>query len=553
MKIEEFLKLPDEQKDVSLLSDDALKELTLSWVDDTAREKQENQIVYYEPVSDKSKSIHTSMCPTIAAFGGKGSSKTDTMLAELVICATGVIPDSLKGIFPKEKIKIGGNFRVIVESIKTTLGPIIIPKLQYWNWDGVDEPGGVRGHWGWIPRNKLIDGNWKKSWRASEAILTLANGSTIQFMSYDQSAEDFASGAFDFILHDEPPPHAIWRESIGRVGRRNGRLYLSMTPPDEVGINVGWIFDDIYERGIADSPHKLESIHCVTLFAFENKFVNVKSVLDRAMQLPFDQREVYLYGKFIHLSGLIHPAFTDIDTLWCFSCRQKAFKNELDVCTRCGSDNIVNYNHAGDDFVYDPSWPIIFVLDPHPRKPHMMCWIAVTPYDEYWQVAEAEVDGECWEVARKVQEIESIYSMNVQMRVIDPNMGRSASTSGMRHVSWEEDFAEVGINCLYGDDNFEVGRGRINKKMWVDEHTRRPNFKLHPRCKKSIYQFKRYVYDENAKYTDKEPKQTAKSKDDDFPTMWRYCLNQNMDFVSLSSSGQIFRRDYTGRNSLTGY
>jgi len=553
MRLEEFLELPEEQRDISRLPDEQLKELTMSWVKDSAIEKQENQLVYYEPVSDKAKSIHTSMCPTIAAFGGKGSSKTDTMLAEMCICATGVIPDSLKDVFPRKKIKVGGNFRIIIESIKTTLYPIILPKLQYWHWDGVDEPGGPRGHWGWIPKSQLIQGDWKKSWKDKEGMLYLANGSTIQFMSYDQSAEDFASGAFDAILHDEPPPHAIWRESIGRVGRRDGRLYLSMTPPDEIGISVGWIFDEIYEQGTLDSPHKVEGKYCVTLFAFENKFVNVESVLSRAMELPFEQREVYLYGKFLHLSGLIHPSFTDANAMWCFPCRQKAFENEDHCCTRCGSSNIAEYGHVRNDITYDPSWPVMFILDPHPRKPHMMVWIAITPYDEFWQIAEAEVDGECWEVAAKVSEVEAQFSMNVQMRIIDPNMGRSASTSGMRHVSWQEDFQEVGINCILGDDNFEVGRSRINKKMAIDEATRRPNFSIDSRCKKSIYQFKRYVYDEHAKYTEKEPKQTARPKDDDYPTMWRYCLNQNMDFTSLRMSDVILRREVVGRSSTTGY
>jgi hypothetical protein len=34
---------------------------------------------------------------------------------------------------------------VTVESLTTTLEPIILPKLQWWKWTGVDRPGGDEG------------------------------------------------------------------------------------------------------------------------------------------------------------------------------------------------------------------------------------------------------------------------------------------------------------------------------------------------------------------------------------------------------------------------
>jgi phage terminase large subunit-like protein len=541
----------EKQKMLDSLNDEELRELSLSWAQEHARAKMENQLVYYQPVSSKAESIHASTGHTVGAFGGKGSSKTDTMLAELCIQATGVIPDALADIYPKEKCKPQGKFRVIVESAKTTLYPIILPKLQWWRWDGVDEPGGARGHWGWLPKHCLLEGDWSKSWNDKLGILTLAGGATIQFMSYGQDAEDFASGAFHAIFHDEPPKHAIWRESVARVGRYNGRLYLSMTPPDEAGIPVAWIFDDIYERGQENSPMKREGYHCVNLFAMENRFIDTEAALMRAEQLPYEQRQVYLYGKFVHLTGLIHPSFTDIEQSWCFSCKQKAEIIDGN-CGRCGTDNTQYFSHVSD-FEYNSNWPVIQILDPHPRKPHMMIWVAVTPYDEYLQIAEAKVDGECREVAEKAFEIESIYNMDVKMRIIDPNMGQQPSTSGTRQVSWIEDFREAGLDCILGDDNFEVGRTRINSYLAVDAATRKTRLTIHPRCPDTIYQFKRYVYDEYAKYSEKESKQTPKPKDDDFPTMWRYCLNQNMDFSSLRMVGHVIKRDYVGRNSMTGY
>jgi phage terminase large subunit-like protein len=540
-----------QQNLIDSLPDDELRELTLEWAKESARARLENQLVYYEPVSPKVEKYHASLDQTIGLFGGKGSSKTDSSIVELCIQATGIVPDSLKDIYPKEKLKPKGKFRMIVESGKTTLYPIILPKLQWWRWDGVDDPGGRRGHWGWIPRHCLLEGDWKKSWNDKLGILTLSTGSTIQFMSYSQDAEDFASGAFNGIWHDEPPKHAIWRESVARVGRYNGRLYVSMTPPDDSGIDVSWIFDDIYEPGLEGSPTKKDGFLSLNLFAVENKFIDTHAALERAKQLPYEQRQVYLYGKFIHLGGLIHPAFTDFHERWCFVCHQKTELADGD-CARCGTNNTEMFCHV-EDFEYKSTWPVIMVLDPHPRKPHMIIWVAVTPYDEYLQIAETKIDGECREVAEAVAEVEDLYRMSVKMRIIDPNMGQSPSTSGTRSVSWIEDFREAGLDCVLGDDNFEVGRTRINSYMAVDKDTRKPRLTIHPRCQDTIYQFKRYVYASNAKFSEKELKQTANAKNDDFPTMWRYCLNQNMDFTALQSVGHVFKPAGVGRNSMTGY
>jgi hypothetical protein len=68
-------------------------------------------------------------------------------------------------------------------------------------------------------------------------------------MSHDQDPADFASGDFHHVIHDEPPR---WR-SGGKRGAhhaRGGRLYLSMTWPDDPTIPVDWIFDQIYDKGV---------------------------------------------------------------------------------------------------------------------------------------------------------------------------------------------------------------------------------------------------------------------------------------------------------------
>ena len=128
------------------LSDDALLKLASQLLEVQSHDRQENQLRYYKPVSPLARQVHTSTCKTLGIGGGNGSSKTDSALAELVIRATGQIPLSLINDYPREKLRGPVACRVVCESLTTTLVPIILPKLQYYKWSGVDRPGGVRGH-----------------------------------------------------------------------------------------------------------------------------------------------------------------------------------------------------------------------------------------------------------------------------------------------------------------------------------------------------------------------------------------------------------------------
>jgi hypothetical protein len=96
-------------------------------------------------------------------------------------------------------------------------------------------------------------------------------------MSHDQDPADFASGDFHHVIHDEPPRYAIWRENEARTMRVAGRLYLSMTWPDDPTIPVDWIFDHIYDKG-CPGPNKAKDIDWFELWTTENRNLNQQAV-----------------------------------------------------------------------------------------------------------------------------------------------------------------------------------------------------------------------------------------------------------------------------------
>src|SRR3990167_2290454 len=153
---------------LSHLSDDAFRELLAATVAVTHEDRKQSQILYYQPVSPKSQTFHDSKAKVVAAGGGNGSAKTETMLVEVIMCATGVFPESQRHLI-EQKFRGPIQCRVTVESLTTTLDPIILPKLQFWKWSGVDMPGGAKGHWGWVPKNCLVDGDWLRSYSSKRS------------------------------------------------------------------------------------------------------------------------------------------------------------------------------------------------------------------------------------------------------------------------------------------------------------------------------------------------------------------------------------------------
>lgn len=509
-----------------------------------AKDRNTNQLKYYIPVSEKAIQVHKSTASVFFLAGGNGASKTDTALVDMIICATGIIPDSLKGIYPLEKFRGPINCRLVVESITNTLETIILPKLKWWNWQGVDQPGGQRGHYGWIPQHCLIKGSWDESWTARTRTLELryhdpVTGvykgiSRIQCMSYDQDPSDFASGDFHIVLHDEPPKEMIWVENSVRTARVKGRMFLSMTWPDDPTIPVDWLIDRVYEKCLPGKDRD-PNYEMVEMYATENKNLDQDAIAQMAKNLTAAERATRIYGQHLRLSNRVHPLFTDTAHSWCFECNDLTILDNNGACGTCSSSSVCSFNHV-QPLIVNPLYPVINALDPHPRKPHMLIWCQVSPDDDVHQVYEMEVDGSPDQVAQQVKDLESEHGWKLIRRIMDPNMGRSPSSTD-RETTWQDAFERAGLNFDLADDG-EAGRQALNDYLKPDPFTHKPRWLVDPRCMKTIQQMKRYSWDDFKKSMEKDQKQKAKQKYDDYPTLAKYVMNSNPTFRGLKSLGK---------------
>jgi hypothetical protein len=483
------------------------------------------------------------------AGGGNGSSKTECALVEGVIAATGIVPVYLRERYPnhnwRRKLRGPTRGRIVCQSITNTLQPIILPKLRWNSWTGVDEPGGQRGHWGWIPKMCLIDGEWSKSWSEKYRMLRLlyrnpdnidevVGESTIQFQSYDVDAADQESGDLHWVILDEPPSEAIYNANEARTMRVGGWIMLSMTWPDDPSINVDWIYDRIYERGIP-GPHKQQDYECFRLRTTQNQFLVQEAVQQQIK--AWDARTIAsrIEGQPIRFSNRVHPDFTDLQDEWCFSCGERRPISEHRCC-HCGSTDVTTFCHV-TDFEVGRGWPVYWVLDPHPRKPHMSAYIAVDPSDTWLVVAELECEGDPTDMRVLCDEMEGGLGLRVVRRLMDPNMAGSVS-GAQRERTWQDDFDAAGLYCDAADRS-ETGRKTIDQMLRPDPYMKMPRLFFHPRCQNAIYQFKRFMWDDWRLGSDKSQKQRVKEKFDDYPAILRYFANENPNFDALMHGGRI--------------
>ena len=523
------------------------KLLALEVFQTKARLRQEEQLLFYQPVSKEARKIHLSTAKEVITVGGNRSSKTDSHLAEMAIQMTGHVPYSLQDIYPREKLRCPIQVRLTCESLTNTWEPVLKPKLQWNKWNGRGEPGGPFGHWGWIPRKFLIKGKWEESWSEKNRTLTLMNGSTMQLMSYDQDVGDFQGGSFHLILHDEGPPSAIYRENKMRTIDTAGRLMTAMTPPDDESASwdAAWVHDDLYEKGLP-GPEKDPDIDTFTLFTLDNRILDKNEVEKITRGLTPMQAAVRLKGAFMHLGGRIYPTYTNRTEWWCFKCNRISIV-EKSVCVTCGGSDTVTFNHLVEPFEAAYGWPSVFLLDPHPRKANMMLWVAIDPTDDWWVVAELESDKS--PVDSKVQlfeDVENHFRLNVAHRIIDPNMGRSrAHNAGPRETLVVDEWSAVGIRCddRVGD-SFAVAKERLRERLKPDPRTRKPRLHVFNTCHKANQQMLKWTFDEFARHSSdrRDPKQVPRQLHSDMPTLLGYLANFSPSYYNLQQGGRKIAR-----------
>jgi phage terminase large subunit-like protein len=254
-----------------------VEELQGQVLDGLKRAVSRPSIFGYKP-HEKQVAFHSNPCRGRLYIGGNRSGKT----------VGGVVEDiwRLRGKHPYKAVPeapIRG--RVVTTSYEEGVNKVIIPEFQKW-----------------LPPSELIDGSWEASYSKQGRTLTLANGSTCEFMSYDQDLEKFAGTSRHFVHFDEEPPKGIFNECKMRLIDTMGDWYITMTPVE----GMTWVYDDVYVPGQVPGSN----IGIVEIDTAQNPYVSALEVEEVMSGLDDDERKARKQGKFVQIGGLVYKKFT---------------------------------------------------------------------------------------------------------------------------------------------------------------------------------------------------------------------------------------------------
>lgn len=249
----------------------------------------------------------------------------------------------------------------------------------------------------WFPEGKYQTRKGNKSF---ESIWETNTGWKFDIMTYEQDVKEFEGITLGWIWFDEPPPEAIFKACVSRL-RRGGVIIIGATPL----AGSAYMYDS-FAKGNYDI--EMTSQENGAMMKFTRKVAYIEADIESACrehgvrghlrhedieniiaEYSEDEKQARIYGKFQHLVGMIF----------------KQWNRKVHV--------IEPFNISLRDFtVYE-------FLDPHPRNPDAVMWVAVDRQGTKYVIDELFIKvNSSEELASKIKNKASQY--RVVKRMADP-------------------------------------------------------------------------------------------------------------------------------------
>ena len=457
------------------------------------RRIEQDKILFYKPCCRP----HKNNCPSIPCpdslhtkfhlsdkririiFGGNRSSKTTTCLMEMIM-------SSCFKYHPYRKTKNAspGYFR-IYETDYGVLEKLIIPKLMEWIPMGaLDGKGQTKG------------AVWDDAYDPKYHILRLKGGSMIDFLSYDQDSSKSESVELDGVFADEQMPERIYSATMARLITKNGFFMMGVTPLYDISWALKFLDNidpqvDVYHFNIWDNPYNSD-----------------RSIQEFQDSIPEHEKEARLYGRFLELQGLVYKELNK------------------DV-------------HLLGDSPPKPGYPVIFALDPHPRKASVMTWSYITPKGDVVFFDELELKANAKVLTAAIRQKESSHPAKTVLRLIDPAARAQGSDIAFETDTLRE-FEREGMGFTIAD-NSEAGYNIVHEYLYFDsskpiDSFNRPKLFFTKGALQTWYGMTHLMWDEWAfKKTLRDEKERIRDYKKDFPDCVRYTMAVRPSYYSLMS------------------
>lgn len=367
---------------------------------------------------EKQEKFHKSFSKKRLYIGGNRSGKT-----------TGAVVEDLywlRGEHPFRKIPDGSiRGRVVGVDFLQGIQKIILPEFQRW-----------------CPPSLLKNGSWEDSYSRELRTLTLANGSFVEFMSYDQDTDKFSGTSRHFVHYDEEPPLHVFNECNARLIDTNGEYWISMTPVE----GMTWIYDRIYIPGV---NQKDSDIFVIEADMLDNPYITPEAAENYLKDLDKDERNAREHGKFVQLGGRVY----------------KMFNRET---------------HVIPAMIPDKSWMWYISLDHGFNNPTAVLWHAVSPdnqvitFAEHYK-SEMIIDDH----AAKIHATNAAFGRVPDIWVADPAI---AQRQGVTGISIAGEYAERGCYFAPGNNDVQVGVVKISQYLRTNPKTAKPRWLITENC-----------------------------------------------------------------------
>lgn len=349
----------------------------------------------------------------------------------------------------------------------------------------------------WIPPSYYKNGSYEDSYDKNHRLLTLSNGSSIEFRSYEQDLEKFAGTSRHGTWFDEEPPKHIYNECMARHVDTDGFTWITMTPVE----GMTWVFNDIYEPGTLGDP----DIDIIEIETTENAHLSPEAIARFLKGLDADERKARQRGQFVAFGGRVFKMFNETDHV------------------------IQSIDARGLS-----EWEVYVSFDHGYNNPTAVLWHAVSPdnhvitFHEHY-ASEMTVP----EHAKVFHSFNESIEREPDYIVGDPAMEQR---SGITGTSILQEYADRGVFIAPGKNEVLSGVNRMIQYLRVerDELVRHPltgeltgdcNWHVTSNCVKLIEEMKKLrwkTYTSRKMQFDNNKKEEIHKKDDHAPDSARY-------------------------------
>lgn len=365
----------------------------------------------------------------------------------------------------------------------------------------------------WFPRGRYKTAKGNKKF---ESIWHTDTGWDFDLMTYEQDPMEFEGVTIGWAWFDEPPPENIFKATVARM-RKGGIIIIGATPL----AGSAYMYDSFakgnyeveiksqengavvkYERKVAFIEADIESACREHGIRGHLKHEHIENIIAEYSE---DEKQARIYGKFQHLVGMI-------------------FKN--------WSRSVHVIKPFNIDF---RQFAVYEFLDPHPRNPDAVMWIAVDKNGTKYVIDELFI-----KVTSDEDLAMKIKSKATQYRVIKRMADPSAFVQNQHNQDGKtlaDKLAENGLTYLPATKQRAMADRRIINALSYTETNghmiKAPELYIFDTCGRTIWEMEHYRWQEfTGKSADlHNPKEAPVDKDDHMVENLGRALYNEISFV----------------------